>query len=113
MGHKTGSVFPADLQEGRAVMDRPPAPMAERIYCSAWHFLIVGVGVYEYRNHKTWFSKALSVGLIAFHTDGAIADLLGTKPVSRQVLDGVVDIYESRKTSPRRELAPQDRSGLR
>ena len=77
--------------------EREPSPLAERMYCSAWHLLIVGVGLYEFKNHKSWLSKVLSVGLIAFHTDGAIADLLDRKPVSRQVLDGMVKTYESRR----------------
>ena len=48
----------------------------ERAYKSAWHLLIAAVGVYELRNHKTKLSKVLACGLIAFHADAAVCDLL-------------------------------------
>jgi len=69
---------------------RKDARMEERVYMSLWHILIAGVGVYELRNHKTKFSKILACGLIAFHTDGAIADMLDTKPLSQRILDSIV-----------------------
>jgi len=62
----------------------------ERVYKSLWHILIAGVGVYELRNHKTKFSKVLATGLIAFHVDGAISDIMDTKPLSQRVLDYVL-----------------------
>lgn len=58
---------------------------AEKLYKSLWHLLIAGVGVYELRNHKTKLSKVLAVGLIAFHADAAVCDLLG-KPTTPQRL---------------------------
>lgn len=61
----------------------------ERVYKSMWHVLIAGVGVYELRNHKTKLSKVLAVGLIAFHVDGAIADITDSKPLSRRILESV------------------------
>ena len=70
-------------------IDRPDT-IHERAYKSLWHLLIAGVGVYELRNHKTKLSKVLAIGLIAFHIDGAIADLTDSKPLSRRVLELVV-----------------------
>jgi hypothetical protein len=70
------------------------ARMEERVYQSLWHLLIAGVGVYEIRNHKTRFSKVLACGLIAFHADGAVADMLDTAPLSRRILDWVVPPHE-------------------
>lgn len=61
----------------------------EKIYKSAWHILIAAVGFYELRNHKTKLSKILACGLIAFHMDGAFADIMDTKPLSRRVLEGI------------------------
>jgi hypothetical protein len=69
---------------------RAETRMEERIYQSLWHLLVAGVGIYEYRNQKTKLAKVLSVGLIAFHADGAIADLLDTKPLSQRIIDGVL-----------------------
>lgn len=71
---------------------RTEARVEERVYQSLWHLLIAGVGVYELRNHKTKLSKVLACGLIAFHTDGAIADLLDTKPLSQRILDRVLGV---------------------
>ena len=61
----------------------------ERVYQSLWHLLIAAVGVYEYRHHKSKLSKVLSLGLIFFHADGAVADLLDKKPLSRRILEWV------------------------
>lgn len=61
----------------------------ERVYKSLWHILIAGVGLYELRNHKTKFSKILACGLIAFHLDGAIADITDSEPLSRRLLNTV------------------------
>jgi hypothetical protein len=61
----------------------------ERVYKSLWHLFIAGVGVYEFRNHKTTFAKALAVGLIAFHLDGAVSDMLDVPPLSRRILETV------------------------
>jgi hypothetical protein len=62
----------------------------EKLYKSLWHILIAGVGVYEFRHHKTYLSKILACGLIAFHIDGAIADITDSKPLSRCILDSVL-----------------------
>ena len=59
---------------------------AEKLYKSLWHLMIAGVGVYELRNHKTKLSKVLAVGLIAFHGDAAICDLLGTPTTPQRLL---------------------------
>jgi hypothetical protein len=59
----------------------------EKVYKSLWHILIAGVGLYELRTHKTKLAKILACGLIAFHIDGAIADLADSKPLSRRVLE--------------------------
>lgn len=60
---------------------------AERVYKTLWHLAIAGIGIWEYRNQKSKFSRFLSVGLIAFHLDGAIADALDQKPLSRRILE--------------------------
>jgi len=73
--------------------------LQERIYKSLCHILIAGVGVYEIRNHKTRLSKILACGLIAFHIDGAISDILDCKPISRKLLEGILP----RKCQPRRD----------
>jgi hypothetical protein len=76
--------------------DRPE----ERVYKSLWHLFIAGVGVYEFRHHKTTLSKVLATGLIAFHIDGAIADIMDTKPASQRVLDYVLgEPSEPKKTT--------------
>jgi hypothetical protein len=59
----------------------------EKVLKSAWHAMIALVGVYELRNHKTRASKVLACGLIAFHADAAINDILG-KPTALQRLLG-------------------------
>jgi hypothetical protein len=58
----------------------------ERIYKSAWHLLIAVCGVYELRNHKTRVSKVLAVGLIAFHADAAVCDLLDIPTTPQRIL---------------------------
>jgi hypothetical protein len=83
--------------------------IAERAYQSLWHFLIAGVGVYELRNHKTKLSKVLACGLIAFHLDGAIADLTDTRPLSRRVLNYIVGVDNDNE--PTRAL-PNSERGL-
>jgi len=81
----------------------------ERIYKSLWHVLIAGVGVYELRNHKTKLSKVLAVGLIAFHVDGAIADITDTKPLSRRVLESIVGAPNEEPPISGYKLAQKDR----
>lgn len=71
----------------------------ERIYKSIWHLLIAGVGVFEYKSHKSRLSKFLSAGLIAFHVDAAIADALDTPSLSRRILDRVIP---NETTTPKR-----------
>lgn len=61
----------------------------ERVYKSLWHVGIAAVGIYEYRHHKSLFSKILSAGLIAFHIDAAIADAVDVPPLSRRILEAV------------------------
>jgi hypothetical protein len=46
----------------------------EKLYKGGWHAAIALVGLYEYKTHKTRLSKFLSICLIAFHVDAAIAD---------------------------------------
>ncbi len=58
----------------------------ERVYKSLWHLLIAGVGLYELRNHRTRLSKVLAVGLIAFHADAAVCDLLGQPTTPQKLL---------------------------
>jgi len=58
----------------------------ERVYKSLWHLMIATVGIYELRNHKTKVSKVLACGLIAFHIDGAVADIMDTPPLARRIL---------------------------
>jgi hypothetical protein len=56
-------------------------------YRSLWHLLIASVGIYEMRNHrKTTFSRVLSLGLIAFHTDAAICDWLDQPTTAQRLL---------------------------
>lgn len=78
---------------GRDCDDR----IEERVYKSLWHVLIAGIGVYELRNHKTKLSKVLAVGLIAFHVDGALADITDAKPLSRQILEFVAGVEPPRR----------------
>ena len=59
----------------------------ERVYKSLWHVLLVGVGLYELRTHKSKLSKVLAIGLIAFHVDAAISDALDKPTLSRRILD--------------------------
>ena len=59
----------------------------ERVYKSAWHFLIMMTGVWEYKHNRSRFSKFLSMGLILFHADACICDAVG-KPTTLQRLLG-------------------------
>jgi hypothetical protein len=63
----------------------------EKLYKSVWHAAIALVGVYEYRVHKTWLSKFLSVGLIAFHTDAAICDYLDIPTTPQRWIKNLLD----------------------
>lgn len=71
-------------------MEKKHDRVEERVYKSLWHVGIAAVGIYEYRQHKSLFSKVLSVGLIAFHVDAAIADALDEPPLSRRILRAIV-----------------------
>ena len=62
----------------------------ERVYKAAWHILIAGIGFYEFRHHRTTASKVLACGLMAFHVDGAISDILDSKPLSQRLLDCIL-----------------------
>lgn len=62
----------------------------ERVYKSLWHLFIAGVGLYELRSHKTTVAKVLATGLIAFHIDGAVSDMLDVPPLSRRILEAVL-----------------------
>ena len=59
----------------------------EKIYKSLWHAAIALVGVYELRNHKTRLSKVLACGLIAFHADAAVCDMLGIPTTPQRWLE--------------------------
>jgi hypothetical protein len=86
----------------------------ERVYKSLWHILIAGVGVYELRNQKTKLAKVLACGLIAFHIDGAIADIIDAKPLSRQVLEYVTGKSDEQlKAPPKRRLPAKNRRRIR
>jgi hypothetical protein len=90
-------------------MTRDTDRIEEKVYKSLWHFLIAGVGFYELRNHKSTLSKVLSVGLIAFHIDGAISDITGCKPLSRRVLESVAGKTENDTSSDSGRKTPKDR----
>lgn len=62
----------------------------EKIYQSIWHTLIVIVGLYELKTHKSLASKILSCGLIVFHLDGILADATDTKTYSRRLLERLI-----------------------
>jgi hypothetical protein len=47
----------------------------ELLLKSLWHLGIAGVGVYEYKHHRTLAARVLAVGLIAFHLDAAWSDV--------------------------------------
>lgn len=64
----------------------------EKLYKSVWHAMIAGVGVYEYRVHRTLFSKVLSVCLIAFHVDAAIADWHGGDTTPQRFIKNLLDM---------------------
>ena len=65
-----------------------PDTVHERIYKSLWHAALVGIGIYEFRTHKTKLAKILAVGMILFHVDAALSDALDSpKAVSRRVLE--------------------------
>lgn len=61
--------------------------MEERIVCSSWHMFIALLGLFEIRKEKTRLGKILSVGLILFHADGAIADIINEKSLSRRLFE--------------------------
>jgi hypothetical protein len=63
----------------------------EKLYKAGWHAAIAGVGIYEYRVHKTWLGKVLAVGLIAFHTDAAVCDWKGIPTTPQRVIKKVLD----------------------
>ena len=64
---------------------------AEKLYKSIWHAAIALVGVYEYRVHRTWLSKFLSVGLIAFHVDAAVCDYLDLPTTPQRFIKRMLD----------------------
>ena len=57
----------------------------ELLLKSLWHLALSGVGIYEYRNHNSKLAKVLAVGLIAFHADAAVCDILD-RPTTLQRL---------------------------
>jgi hypothetical protein len=63
----------------------------EKIYMVGWHALIAGVGVYEYRVHKTRLSKILSIGLILFHADAAVCDGLDIPTTPQRFVKNLLD----------------------
>lgn len=62
----------------------------ERLYKATWHLLIAGFGLFELKHNKSKFSKMLSMGLIAFHIDGAVSDWLNVDPLSKRVLISIL-----------------------
>jgi hypothetical protein len=63
----------------------------ERFYKGAWHLCICGVGLYEYKVHRTLFSKILAVGLCMFHADAAIADWRGVPTTPQKLIKKLLD----------------------
>lgn len=68
-----------------------PDRVEERIYKSGWHFLIALLAIAELKHHKSKVAKVLSLGVIAFHLDGAVADIRDSKPLARKILELLVD----------------------
>ncbi len=66
----------------------------ERTYKSAWHGVIALVGIYEYKTHKSLFSKVLSVCLIAFHVDAAISDWRDTDTTPQRFIKNLLDMRD-------------------
>ena len=70
-----------------------PRPVHERTYMSLWHLGLLGIGIYEYKTHKSWLGKVLAGGMILFHADAAIGDALDTpKCLSRYLLEKATGI---------------------
>ena len=67
------------------------AEQLEKVYKTCWHAMIAGVGVYEYRVHKTLLSKFLSVCLIMFHADAAVCDYLDIPTTPQRFIKKVLD----------------------
>ena len=63
----------------------------EKLYKSGWHAMIAGVGVYEYRVHRTLLSKFLSVCLVAFHVDAAVCDYLDIPTTPQRFIKNLLD----------------------
>lgn len=63
----------------------------ERIYKAGWHTMIAGVGIYEFKVHRTLFSKILSVCLVAFHADAALADWRGVDTTLQKFIKNLLD----------------------
>ena len=57
--------------------------------------MIAAVGVFELHHHKSKLSKALSCGLIAFHIDAAVSDVLDKAPMSKRILDWIIRPHDN------------------
>lgn len=71
----------------------------ERLTCSSWHLFIAAIGITEFKNNKTRLSKLLSAGLILFHLDGAIADIIDEKSLFKRVFDLINETHSKDETS--------------
>jgi len=70
-----------------------PRPIPERTYMSLWHLGLLGIGIFEYKTHKSRLAKILAGGMILFHADAAISDALDTdKCLSRFLLEKITGI---------------------
>jgi hypothetical protein len=58
----------------------------ERILKASWHMLISAVGFLELERGQSTFSRVLSVGLIAYHLDGALNDIIDEPSTVQRIL---------------------------
>jgi hypothetical protein len=84
-------------------------PVAERTYMSLWHLALMGIGIYEFKVHKSRLAKILAVGMIAFHADAAISDAIDSPMcLSRWLLEKATGInFESSQEELDRGLPPR------
>jgi hypothetical protein len=86
-------------------------PVHERTYMSLWHVGLMGIGIFEYKTHKSFLAKILAGGMILFHADAAISDALDTdKCLSRFLLEKATGInFEHSKEELNLGLPPKRR----
>jgi hypothetical protein len=70
----------------------------ERAYKSVWHLAMFSVGIYELKYRKSALGKVLGAGMALFHLDACIADAMDVPPLSRSLLEKVLDKYGERKS---------------